>query len=127
MLVIFAFTACGGTDSVDVPVQPPRPPDSLAELQLLNAGVVTDRFSAELWVSGTTAYTTTWGTRTKDGVQSRGNAVKVWDITVMPFSLADSIIVSGATTLGDIQVSDDGRYMVIAVEGAGSIVIYDLA
>ncbi|MEO5589229.1 MAG: hypothetical protein ABIS03_06565, partial [Gemmatimonadaceae bacterium] len=41
--------------------------------------------------------------------------------------LADSIIVSGATTLGDIQVSDDGRYMVIAVEGAGSIVIYDLA
>ncbi|HYW30896.1 MAG TPA: hypothetical protein VE869_05260, partial [Gemmatimonas sp.] len=35
-------------------------------------GAVAERFSGEVWVRGTTAYTTTWGTR---GV-ARGNAVK---------------------------------------------------
>jgi len=80
-----------------------------------------------LWVHGNTAYTSTWGTRTMSGVQSRGNAIKIWDVSGALPGLVDSVIVEGAVTLGDIQVTADGRYLVVATEFApGSIVIYDL-
>jgi hypothetical protein len=96
------------------------------DLTVLGQGAVGDRFTAELWVSGSTAYTTTWGTRTVNGVQARGNAVKIWDVSGATPSLVDSLIVDGATTLGDIQATADGRYLIVATESAGSIVIYDL-
>ena len=89
-------------------------------------GNVGDRYTAELWVRGTTAYTTTWGTRVVDGVLARGNAVKIWDVSAATPVVVDSLIVSDATTLGDIQATPDGRYLVVATEAAGSIVIYDL-
>jgi hypothetical protein len=42
--------------------------------------------------------------------------------------LVDSVIVSDAVTLGDIQVTEDGRYLVVATETVpGSIVIFSLA
>jgi len=96
------------------------------DLSSLGQGAVGDRFTAELWVNGTTAYTTTWGTRTVNGVQARGNAVKIWDVSGSTPSLVDSLIVDGATTLGDIQATSDGRYLIVATEAAGSIVIYNL-
>jgi hypothetical protein len=40
----------------------------------------------------------------------------------------DSVIVANATTLGDVQVTDDGAWLVVATEfSPGSIVIFDLA
>jgi len=96
------------------------------DLSSLGQGVVGDRFTAELWVNGNTAYTTTWGTRTVNGVQARGNAVKIWDVSSSTPSLVDSLIVDGATTLGDVQATSDGRYLVVATESAGSMVIYSL-
>lgn len=96
------------------------------DITALGLGEVNDRFTGELWVNGTTAYTTTWGTRTLNDVQARGNAVKIWDVSSTSPSLVDSLIVSGATTLGDVQTTPDGRYLVVATEAAGSIVIYDL-
>ena len=89
-------------------------------------GAVGDRFTAELWVRGSTAYTTTWGTRTINGVQARGNAVKIWDVSNDTPVLVDSLIIEGATTLGDIQATADGRYLIVATEAAGSMVIYNL-
>ena len=57
-----------------------------------------------------------------------GNALKVWDVTGNTPVLRDSVIVSEASTLGDVQASDDGRLLVVATEGGrGSIVVYDLA
>jgi LVIVD repeat-containing protein len=92
-------------------------------------GVVADRFTAELWVVGNVAYTTTWGTRTTlDGVRSVGNAIKIWNIAGATPVLVDSVIVSDATTLGDIQATDDEKLLVVATEfSPGSVVVYNIA
>jgi hypothetical protein len=43
-------------------------------------------------------------------------------------TLVDSAIVTGATTLGDVAVSDDGSLLIVATERTGgSIVVFDLA
>lgn len=96
-----------------------------ALLPPLGLGAVSDRFTAELWVRGTTAYTTTWGTRNGFG---RGNAIKIWDVGPNTPILVDSVIVANAGTLGDVQVSDDGTLLVAGIEPApnGGLAIYAL-
>jgi hypothetical protein len=93
-------------------------------LPVLGHGAVPERFTSELWVHNGWAYTGTWS----GGASRRsGNALKIWDVRGNTPVLVDSIIVEGATTLGDVQVSDDGRLLVVATEPSpGSIVIYDL-
>ena len=111
-----AASGCG-SDSVVTPVT-----DSPA-MTILGNGVVSERFTGELWVRGNVGYTTTWGS----GGAAPGNAVKIWDVSGNIPTLRDSLIVPNAVTLGDIEVSDDGRLLVVATEFApGSIVIYDL-
>ena len=51
----------------------------------------------------------------------------IWNVAGNTPVMVDSLIVENATTLGDIQVSDDGTLLIVATERAnGSIVIYDL-
>lgn len=92
-------------------------------LSSLGLGAVNDRYTAEVWVRGATAYTTTWGLRGS----ARGNAVKIWNVAGASPVLVDSLLVSGATTLGDIQTSDDGKLLVVAIEQSpnGGLAIYD--
>ena len=123
-VTLFAL-GCGGPDSVSPDNVGPRKPPF--DLVTLGQGVVADRVTAEVWVQGNTAYTSTWGSRTVNGVQDRGTAIKIWDVTAAAPVLVDSIIVANATTLGDVQVTDDGKYLVVATEPVpGAIVIYDL-
>ena len=91
----------------------------------LGQGAVPERYTAEVWVRGTTAYTTSWGTR----AGTRGNAVKIWDVSANQPRLVDSVIVANATTTGDVQVSDDGSLMVVAIESNpnGGVAIYSMA
>src|SRR6266545_4822158 len=97
-------------------------------LRVEGRGDVPDRYTAEVWVVGNIAYTTTWGARTLNGVRSFGNAVKIWNIAGATPILVDSLIVSDAITLGDIQATDDGKLLIVATEFApGSIAVYDLA
>ena len=99
------------------------PPRGSQKLAVLGNGEVQDRFTGEIWVQGTTAYTTTWGNR-----GTPGNAVKIWDVGGNVPTLVDSLIVPTAVTLGDVQVSDDGQLLVVATEfSPGSIVLYSLA
>jgi hypothetical protein len=93
-------------------------------LASLGLGVVTDRITGEVFVRGTTAYTTTWGTK----LGNRGNAVKIWDVSGNVPALVDSVIVASASTLGDVQVSDDGKLLVVAIESNpnGGLAIYAL-
>lgn len=95
------------------------------ELTTLGLGTVADRYTAEVWVRGTTAYTTTWGTRNGTG---RGNAIKIWDVSANTPQLVDSLIVANASTIGDVQVSDDGTLLVAAVESNpnGGLAVYQL-
>ena len=91
-------------------------------LAVLGAGTVSERFTGEVWVHGNVAYTTTWGNRL-----TTGNAVKIWDVSADEPILVDSLIVAMATTLGDVQTSDDGKLLIVATERTpGSIMIYDL-
>ncbi len=111
------------TPPVTTPVTPPTPaaPVTLAKLGL---GTVGERYTAEVWVRGTTAYTTSWGNR--GGV--RGNAIKIWDVATETPVLVDSVIVASAGTLGDVQVSDDGALLIVAIESNpnGGLAIYAL-
>ena len=106
--------ACGSDKTVSPLVNPNEP---------ANLGVVAERYTAEVYVRGNYAYTTTWGFRA-----APGNAVKIWNVAGTKPLLVDSLIVSGATTLGDVQTSDDGQLLIVATERlGGSIMIYSLA
>jgi len=96
-------------------------------LSIIGRGDMTARHMAEVWTHGDVAYTSSWGARSNNGVSLVGNAVHIWRIEGTAPVLVDSLIVENATTLGDIQVSDDGRLLVVATERQnGSIVIYNL-
>jgi hypothetical protein len=117
----FAIFACNSDHAV-VP-NAVVPPTESTSLTVLGNGFVAERFTAEVWVRGNVAYTTTWGYR-----QASGNAIKIWDVTGNVPTLVDSVIVPSAGTLGDIQTSDDGRLLIVATEYTpGSIMIYSLA
>ena len=107
--------ACG-SDRVVVP----EPTSQV--MPVLGKGEVNERYTAEIWVRGNVAYTTTWGNRS-----APGNAIKIWDVTNNVPTLVDSVIVPTASTLGDIQASDDGQLLIVATEfSGGSIMIYSL-
>jgi hypothetical protein len=129
VLVLALLSAAGGCNASDPIVAPPSPPPlSAAALHVDGQGAVPDRYTAELWIRGDVGYTTTWGTRSTANGVTRGNAVNIWNVAGPAPVLVDSILVPDATTLGDIQVSDDGKLLVVATEFTpGSIVIYDLA
>ena len=100
------------------------PPPGSQALVVLGEGVVTDRYTGEIWVRGNVAYTTTWGSR-----QAFGNAVNIWDVSGNVPTLVNTVIVPNAATLGDVQTSDDGQLLIVATEynPDGSIMIYSLA
>lgn len=122
---VFGLTGCDddpkappivGPDTTTRPVVP-------VILSVVGQGEVATRFTGEVWVRGAIAYTTSWGSRNA----VPGNAVHIWDVSGDTPQLRDSVIVSSATTLGDVQATDDGRYLIVATEfGPGSIVVYDL-
>jgi hypothetical protein len=79
------------------------------------------RITAEISVRGSTAYTTTWNNASPTSV------FYIWDVAGNVPTLVDSVKVDNASTLGDVAVTPDGKYLVIATEySGGSIVIYSL-
>jgi hypothetical protein len=89
---------------------------------------VTDRYGSDLWVRGTHAYTGTWGGSPRNG--KHGDAVKIWRLAGSGApALADSVVIPGAFTISDVQVSDNGRLLVFSVEGPtdAGLYVYDLA
>jgi hypothetical protein len=73
---------------------------------------VPERYSSDLWVHGSYAYTGTWGFR-----DERGDVLKVWslDASGAP-SLVGSVTVPSIGTVSDVQVSDDGQLLVLSGE-----------
>jgi len=112
-----SIVACNSDNSM-------LPPTGSQALVVLGEGVVTDRYTGEIWVRGNVAYTTTWGSR-----QAPGNAVNIWDVSGDVPTLVNTVIVPNAATLGDVQTSDDGQLLIVATEYSpdGSIMIYSLA
>jgi len=133
IMALLCVVGCGSdsatpvTPIVTVPkdTTPSIAPVSAAPLVVLGQGTIAERYTSELWVRGTTAYTSSWGTR---GVIP-GNAVKIWDVSGSTPLLVDSVIVANAGTTGDVQVSDDGTILAVAIEPRpnGGLAIYSLA
>jgi hypothetical protein len=72
---------------------------------------------------GGIAYTTTWGHRGANV----GDVLNVWDVSGDSPVLLTTRTIGGAVTTGDVQLSDDGKLLVVATEySGGSIVIFDL-
>jgi hypothetical protein len=99
-------------------------------------GAVTARYTAELSTlfdtRGSFAYTSTWGRRTGASCAATncGNVVYVWNVAGATPRVVDSLVtndVSLTTTTGDVQVSDDGKLLVVATEPTGYLVTYSLA
>ncbi len=117
--ILFGATlaACGGDNGPADPNPPPPPAGDLV-LSVVGGGHnVEDRFTSDLWVHGSHAYTGTWGFR---GAGS-GNAVKIWSLGAggAPV-LADSIVIQTISTVSDIEVSDDGQVLLASAEGGTS-------
>jgi hypothetical protein len=97
-----------------------EPRDSVT-LTVSGHGIIQARFTAEVAADGPWIHTTTWSFRT-----APGNALFTWDGSGATPLLRDSVILDFATTLGDVQISDDGALLVVATErNNGSIVIFD--
>ncbi len=88
---------------------------------IVGQGVETNRWTSDLWVHGTFAYTGTWSTRNAD----RGDKLFVWDITdpTAPV-LTDSVTVD-ASTVNDVKIDTAGTLAVIT-ESSG-ITLLDLS
>ncbi len=88
---------------------------------------VPERFSSDLWVHGSHAYTGTWGTR---GAGQTGNVLKVWSLSPAGApTLVNSITIENTGTVSDVQASADGTWLAVTTEygsGAG-LYLYDLA
>jgi hypothetical protein len=116
--------SCPGIDVGARPAQLTISSPAVKTMAVFGAGVDTARYTAEVTARGTVAYTTTWGFRGANP----GNKIDVWDVSGNVPALVDSVIVSNATTLGDVAVSDDGALLVVATERTGgAIVIFDLS
>ena len=140
-LTLLAAAACGASDgstgpdsgnppgtspgTPTTPVTPPREcpaagvvPNAMTVLGCGNLKPA--RITAEIAVRGSTAYTTTYG-------NAPPSAIYVWDVSGDAPAIVDSVLVDGATTLGDVAISPDGKHLVVATEfTGGSIVIFGL-
>jgi hypothetical protein len=118
------LTNCSDDEGDGITPVQPRAADSAITLSTLGRGAITARFTAEISVGSRYAYSSTWGTRGT----IRGNTVYIWDLNAATPVLVDSVAVSDAGTLGDVQVVADANLLVVAVEPGtvGSIVLYDL-
>jgi hypothetical protein len=127
LLALALAASCGGDGSPTTPRNgdascPGTGSPANAMLVLGCGDFKPKRITAEIAVRGTTAYTTTWGNA------SPTSAFYVWDVSAAAPTLVDSVLVTTASTLGDVAVTDDGQYLVVATEYAGgSIAIYSLA
>src|SRR6478609_9943234 len=92
--------ACGGGN--DSGGNGPQPTGSFSVLA--GGNNVPERYSSDLWVHGSWAYTGTWGAAPRGN--NRGDVLKIWwlDPGGAP-RLTDSIKISSISTVSDVQVS----------------------
>ncbi len=89
---------------------------------------VPERYTSDLYVNGSWAYTGTWGGIQRNGVP--GNVVKIWRLGAAGApALADSIVIDSVVTVGDVKGSADGRLLVVAADRGprAGLYLYSLA
>src|SRR5688500_8091722 len=68
----------GGPTGPPPPPPPPPPPSGLTLTVASGGNNVPDRYTSDLWVHGSHAYTGTWGGSERGG--NAGNALKIWSL-----------------------------------------------
>lgn len=121
-LAIAAIAACSDNEPTGVPSSPVTSSSPVTMAVLGRGDFKPLRTTGEVFVRGTTAYTTTWG-----NPSAVGAAFYIWDVSADVPRLVDSVRVDSARTLGDIAVSDDGSVLIVAAESPGSYLVYTLA
>ncbi len=122
--LLASAVGCGG-DAGNGGTGPP--PGSSFRLEA-GGNNVPDRYSSDLWVHGSYAYTGTWGGLSRNGLA--GDVVKIWSLDAAGApTLVDSVNVASVGTVSDVQVSEDGGVLVFSAErGANAgLYVYDLA
>lgn len=123
--LLAALAACGGGDDGGDGGNGP-PPGSTFQVQA-GGDNVNERYSSDLWVHGTWAYTGTWGGAPRNGAS--GDVVKIWSLDAAGApTLVDSLKVPAIGTVSDVQVSDDGALLVFSAERGtnAGLYVYDL-
>jgi hypothetical protein len=90
---------------------------------------VPNRFGSDQWVANGYAYSGTWGTRFSSTGTGRGNALNVWQLNAAGAPvLVDSIITPSINTVSDVEVSGDGKLLMLSAENGpnAGIWFYDL-
>ena len=85
---------------------------------------VPDRFGSDFWVHGTHVYSGPWGAAARNG--NRGDVAKIWSLggTGVP-TLVDSVKIAGVQTISDVEVSADGKLLMLTTErGFGTVGAY---
>ncbi|NIM50180.1 MAG: hypothetical protein GTN62_07555 [Gemmatimonadales bacterium] len=102
--------AGGAADTLDITVAPRGLSGGFA---VVGRGSIGARFTSDLWVHGSVAYTGSWSMRA-----APGNALYVWDVSdpTQP-ALVDSVVVD-ATTVNDVKIRSDGAMAVLTHEGS---------
>jgi LVIVD repeat len=119
-LMAAAMAACGG----DV-VEP-----SLLGFVVVGEGPISEQFSSDLWVHGTTAYTGTWGVRGQT-TATMGNTLWPWDVSDPAAPVPGTPLVVDARVVNDVKIRADGAIGVITHEasqdGLNGITLLDLS
>jgi hypothetical protein len=85
-----------------------------ASFEVIGSGTPTSRFTSDLWVHGSFAYTGTWQCRGS----ICGDRLLVWDVMAPAApALVDSVVVD-AIVVNDVKLSGDGTIAVITHEGS---------
>jgi LVIVD repeat-containing protein len=98
-------------------------------LRVLSGGNnVQERYTSDLWVHGSYAYTGTWGAVPRSN--DVGDVLKVWSLSASGApSLVNSITIPDISTVSDVQVSDDGQLLMFTTEydPGGGLYLYSIA
>lgn len=106
---------CGGDGGDPTSLPPVSPPPTPPPLLGLGIGRVTDRYTTDLWVHGTHAYT---GTVFLGVERADGNALFAWDLTSPAAPrITDSVIVN-ARRVNDVKVNAAGTLAVLTHESS---------
>ncbi|HEY6807951.1 MAG TPA: hypothetical protein VI160_04105 [Gemmatimonadales bacterium] len=105
--------------------------DSLGHLRVAGGGNnVPARYSSDLWIQGTYAYTGTWDWSRRTG--KPGSVLNVWSLdSIAGPTLVDTIDVANVAAVSDVEVSPDDKLLMFSTEGgaagAAGFYFYSLA
>ncbi len=107
LAALFLLQSCGDSTGV-----------LSGSFSIVGRGAVLDRFSSDLWVHGSAAYTGTWELRGLAGNALFGNVLNVWDISDPANPQRTSSLTIDARTINDVKISSDGTLGLITHEGS---------